>query len=467
VSNSVNFTRLQKAFQRQGIAIDYNESVYRISNPGANAKVLLSPESALEEKAVKQLLDFAAVGYPGHDGCVCQACATPDFHPGSTAPVGAVVATTLDMVIPQSIGTDINCGMQLLATPLREADAQRDLPRLEKYLVHAFLEGGRDVPASSAAFQALFDSGPEAFLDTVPHQGIWSEADFSRIERDLSQCIGLAEFKAHSQYAPEALVGGRQLLRDPCLGTIGSGNHFVEFQIVDHIYDRQIAFKHGLKEGCLAVMIHSGSREVGFFVGGRWMDKAKYTWPAGLAHPKSGLYALTGEMASQYLEAMGVAARYAWLNRTVLAEMTRKALRDVLGCNDCSLVVDVPHNVILQEHGLNIHRKGSTPARLDDLALIPGSMGDFSYLVKGLGNPEWLWSCSHGAGRSVRRQTMRASSAKDMQSAAFRCLTLKEERKIEESPTAYKPVGPVVSVQEEKALIQTAIRFRPWLTIKA
>jgi tRNA-splicing ligase RtcB len=254
---------------------------------------------------------------------------------------------------------------------------------------------------------------------------------------------------------------------DPSLGSIGSGNHFLEFQVVEQIYDRQAAYRLGLKKGNIAVMIHSGSRDVGFFVGQRWMGRAKMEWPRGAKHPQSGLYVLTGPLAADYLEAMGVAARYAWLNRVVLGEMVRQTLREVLHSDDSRMVVDVPHNVVLQENGLNLHRKGATPARAQDLALIPGSMGDFSYLVEGLGNPDWLSSCSHGAGRSIGRQAMRALKPTADQEATWRCLALREERKIEEAPQAYKPVGPVIASQEEKGMIRSVARFRPWVTLKA
>ena len=137
---------------------------------------------------------------------------------------------------------------------------------------------------------------------------------------------------------------------------------------------------------------------------------------------------------------MGVAARYAWLNRVVLAELVRKVFADCLGAVQSRLVVDVPHNVVLTEHGMNIHRKGATPARDGDLALIPGSMGDHSFVAKGLGHAQWLWSCSHGAGRRVRRQEMRSRPPVGGDSGAqeWRCVTLREERRIEEAPEAYK-----------------------------
>jgi tRNA-splicing ligase RtcB len=164
---------------------------------------------------------------------------------------------------------------------------------------------------------------------------------------------------------------------------------------------------------------------------------------------------------------MGVAARYAWANRVVLAELVREAIVDVFGEDRTRLVVDIPHNIVLEEHGMNVHRKGATPAHAGALALIPGSMGDFSYVVEGLGNPEWLWSCSHGAGRSMRRQEMRATRPSAEGERSWHCVALRESRKIEEAPGAYKPIGPVIEAQEEAGLIRPVARLRPWVTFKA
>nr|WP_284526677.1 RtcB family protein [Shigella flexneri] len=163
---------------------------------------------------------------------------------------------------------------------------------------------------------------------------------------------------------------------------------------------------------------------------------------------------------------MGMAARYAWLNRVTIAEMVRVCLANLFHQDNSHLVVDVPHNIILREHEMNIHRKGATPARAGNLALIPGSMGDYSWLAVGCGNPEWLWSCSHGAGRSQRRQAMH-SRATEESTLPWQCVTLREERRIEEAPAAYKDIGPVIEAQQEAGLIHPAVRFRPWLTFKA
>lgn len=465
-----NFSRLSKALHRQGIHIERTGSVIalRRHDDASEALVLLPDTLPLESKAVQQLLDFAAVRVPGQQGQVCKACATPDFHPGQVAPVGTIVATTSDLVIPAAIGTDINCGMRLLSTGLSLVAVERAREGLVARLSGPLLEGRRDVPVPAAAFRALFDVGPLAWLDSLRKEGLWARVDHDRVARELESTIGLGALRGAARYAPEALMPhARQSVRDPALGTVGSGNHFVELQVVDAVLDRKLGYAAGLRAGEVVVMLHSGSRDVGFYVGQRWMDRARSAWPQGVKHPPSGLYGLTGPLAAEYLSAMGVAARYAWANRVVLAELVREAIVDVFAEDRTRLVVDIPHNIVLEEHGMNVHRKGATPAHAGALALIPGSMGDFSYVVEGLGNPEWLWSCSHGAGRSMRRQAMRATRPSVENEPSWRCVALRESRKIEEAPGAYKPIGPVIEAQEEAGLIRPVARLRPWVTFKA
>jgi len=464
-----HFSRLQRAFSRANIAVDYRDGIYHLRNEAAQATVLLPQSLPLEEKAVNQLLAFASVRSPDGAHGVCKACATPDFHPGSVAPVGSVVATDGDFVIPAAVGTDINCGMRLLTTGLTLDQVAPHKTQLLARLTRSLLDNGRDVPVHTAAFRALFDDGPAAFLDAVRGDGLWAACDRDRLQAELGACIGLASFGGQSRHAPSAYTGARhEVFRDPCLGTPGSGNHFVELQVVDQVMDRHAAYRAGLKAGEVVVMIHSGSRDIGFHVGGRWMDRARAEWPQGLRHPKSGLYGLAGPLAQEYLEAMGVAARYAWANRVVLAELVRKDFAELLGATASTLVVDVPHNVVLREHGMNIHRKGATPAHAGDLALIPGSMGDHSYLATGLGHEDWLWSCSHGAGRRMRRQEVRAMRPAPADAeASWQCVTLREERRIEEAPQAYKPIGAVIDAQESAGLIRCAVRLKPWVTFKA
>jgi tRNA-splicing ligase RtcB len=285
---------------------------------------------------------------------------------------------------------------------------------------------------------------------------------------EVKRCIGLKSFGGASRHVPHAYqADNHAVFRDPSLGSPGAGNHFVELQVVEEVLDRHVAYQAGVKLGDVVVMIHSGSRDLGFYVGHAWMDRAKQEWPVGVRHPESGLYGLQGALAQEYLQAMGSAARYAWANRVVLAELVRLDLETVVGASASQLVVDVPHNVVMQEQGLNVHRKGATPAHEGAFALIPGSMGDASYLATGLGNADWLWSCSHGAGRSVRRQAVRAMKAPAAGTQTWQCVTLREERRIEEAPQAYKPIGPVIEAQDAAGLIKAAVKLKPWLTFKA
>lgn len=460
--------RLQKALRRQGIEVTRADGVFTLTNTEAQASVLLPQDFPLEEKAVRQLMDFASVRVPGHDGHVCKACATPDFHPGSIAPVGSVVATSEDLVIPAIPGTDIACGASLMTTgiSLVEFSKKRDLVIAK--LKRVLLEDGRDVPLRSKAYAALFDDGPAAFIENIHNQGLWQRVDKNRLLSELDRCIGLNEFGGGVKHAPDALVGTREIIRDPSLGTCGSGNHFVELLTTDSVMNRHVAYENNLVPGEVVIMIHSGSRDVGFFVGSRWMDRAKAEWPKGVRHPKSGLFGLTGPLAAEYMDAMGVASRYAWANRMTLGELVRDVFAEVFQSSNSRLIVDVPHNVVFREHGMNIHRKGATPARNNDLALIPGSMGDYSYIATGLGNPDWLWSCSHGAGRSIRRQAMRAvKPTLGGDNLEFHCVTLREERRIEEAPHAYKKIGPVIESQEEAGLLKTVAKLKPLVTFKA
>lgn len=467
---TVPASRVIDALRREGIIATRDGAIWKVQRENADATILLPDSLPLESKAVSQLLSFAAVtaGSDSAHASVCKACATPDFHPGSIAPVGTVVATTLDMVIPHSIGTDINCGMRMLKTGLNITTFESHRSKIETALRRCLLENVRNVPLPSAAFKALFEAGPSEFLDSLKREGVWASADTSALQNDISACVGLESFKSSSSYVPEGLWNNdREVIRDPQMGTVGSGNHFVEIQIVDAVLDRHVAYAQGLKVGDVVISIHSGSRDVGFYVGSRWMDRARAAWPSGEKHPNSGLYGLTGPLADEYLYAMGAAARYAWANRVALSELTRQALCDVLGTGHLSLIVDVPHNVVLQEHGMNIHRKGATPAHAGQLGIIPGSMGDYSYLVNGLGNPDWLWSSSHGAGRSVRRQAMRAQKPSMNAERDWHCVTLREERLVEEAPSAYKSIGPVIDAQEDAGLVQAAVRLKPWMTFKA
>ncbi len=458
-SSTMSNTRLYKAFKKHGIHLEATSYGWNVFKDESSASILLPHQFQLEEKAVQQLLNFASV-VPG--SCTC---ATPDFHPGTHAPVGSIVQTPEGYVIPKAIGTDINCGMRTMKTGLNMAHVAPHTKRLQDAMSQFILHGKRNLPLQTQHFKSLYDDQLPDFMELLSGVDAWKAMNVQQRHAEWSRHVGLSNFQSHSRHAPHLHIHSQhEWIRDPQLATPGGGNHFVEIQVVDKVLDKTKAWEQQLREGDVVVTLHSGSRDVGFYIGQQWMDAAKQQWPAGVKHPEHGLYALEGALAHEYLEAMGTAARYAWFNRFCMDEQLRQIWDQQLGCPGWSLLVDVPHNVIMPEANGWVHRKGATPAHAGQLGIIPGSMGDFTYVVEGMGNDQWLQSCSHGAGRSVQRQQMRAKHLNE--TGHWNCLTLNDTRKIEEHPSAYKPIGPVIEQQEQEGLIQSIVRLAPLWTFK-
>lgn len=475
MKTSVSNQRLTKALAAHGIDAERTGNIVRVTSTvrrDVTAEIILPDSLPLEAKAISQLLAFAGVRHPS-GGHVCKACATPDFHPGDQVPVGSVLVTSHDMVIPQSIGRDINCGMRLHAIDLTLEQFLAKKAQLVALLKGDLLEGTRNVPTSPAAMTALFNEGLPAFwaeMRKTP-EGIFAQIDFDQVTAETEKLFAASTTRGDARYAPESLQDKRRgMIRAPDFSHIGSGNHFVELQQLSEVLNRHRAYELGIRTGQLALMIHTGSRDVGSYVGQRWMDRAKAEWPAGLKHPESGLYGLVGPLAQEYLAAMHAAAHYADANRALVAELVRQRVRQVYGDVFMPLVCDVPHNIVLAEKEGNIHRKGATPAHPGQPLLIPGSMGDDSYLLDGLGNERFASSASHGAGRAISRMEMTWKSKKGgeaLSARSFECITLREERRVEEAPSAYKPIGPVIRSQVEEGLVAPVARLSPILTFKA
>ena len=458
-----------------GLAVEREGSIVRVralGDPDApTAEVLLPEAHRLDGKALKQLAAFASVRHP-EGGEVRRAVATPDFHPGSTVPVGCVIATSPQIVVPQAIGTDIYCGMRLHVADLTqgELEARRSdwLPALKGDL----LLGTRDLPMRVPQVRAMLRGGPLEWVVATRRDplGLMGRADLTQIEAELERSFDLGSADGDPDAAPhDMLPPDRDLVRDSLIGTIGGGNHFVELQVVDEILDGAAAYEWGIRRGQIAIMAHSGSRRVGVVVGGEWMQRAREAWPEGVPAPKSGIFALHGDAARSYVRAMNAASNYAAVNRLLLVEMVRDRLRQVFGRElEAPLLFDAPHNIVRFEDGVYVHRKGATPAFEGDPVLIPGSMGQPSYVMRGLGNRRFLRSASHGAGRRLSRGRMfhLARRHEDLGLAEVECITLKEERVVEEAPLAYNDIGPVVQVQAEAGIASPAIRLRPLLTFK-
>jgi tRNA-splicing ligase RtcB len=377
------------------------------------------------------------------------------------------------MVIPQAIGTDIQCGMRMHVLDL---DLDAFLARKREWielLTGDLLLGTRDLPMRVATVRAMLDGGAIAWLEsTRAHPlGMLARARFDQLERELERSFGLGSDTGDADYAPQDLLpDDRDVVRDSFMGTMGGGNHFVELQVVDEITDGAFAFAWGVRRGQLAVMIHSGSRALGAFIGREWMERARAAWPKDTRHPVSGIFTLHGEDAERYMTALRTASNYANVNRLLLAEIVRDRTREVFGRDvEMPLVFDVPHNTVTREGDRYVHRKGATPAYAGQPVLIPGSMGQSSYLLAGLGHDGFLQSASHGAGRARPRGDMRKSEARgdDIGLAGIECIALRRERMIEEAPAAYKDVDPVVAIQAEVGIARPVAKMRPLLTFKA
>ncbi|MFN6518257.1 MAG: RtcB family protein [Nostoc sp. CreGUA01] len=485
---SKNLKRLLRALGRHGLDVTYSDRTYsvRLANSldAPVAEVLLPEDFPVEAKALKQLANLASVQHPS-GGCVCRACATPDFHPGDAGVAIGSVVETVGQVIPSAVGSDINCGMRLHVADLTIDEFLTKRDQFVERMKGDYFFGTRDVTMTAQTMQALFQYGVPGWLDAMLDRPTGSVVK-SDLQQLTEESDGSANAKGERIFlggsmdgdwklAPEELVPDVGLVRDGGLATIGGGNHFVEVQRVDKVENRTLAHAWGVREGQLAFMIHSGSRNVGKYIGGMWRDKAKSAWQKGLKYPDSQIFPLSTsshpELVANYLQAEATAANYGFVNRLLLAELLRLRLREVYKDVEAPLVYDLPHNITLPEGRGWVTRKGACPAHAGQPVIIPGSMGDYSYLMVGRGNPAFCNSASHGAGRIRSRFDLNRRGASESEAelglTGVDCITLRQERRIEEAPAAYKPIQSVIDVQLEARMVDVVARLSPVLTFKA
>ncbi|BAZ13548.1 hypothetical protein NIES4071_53870 [Calothrix sp. NIES-4071] len=478
-----NMSRLLRALSRQGLDVSYENKTYSVRLNKSKqdvpiASVLLPEGFPVEAKAFNQLARLASIEHPA-GGCVCGACATPDFHPGDAGVAIGSVIETENMIIPAAVGSDINCGMRLHVADLTidKFLAQRD--KFVELMRGDYFFGTRDVTMSASSMRALFQDGVLGWLDAMfeAPTGSFIKSDFTQLSKEIDRIFLNGSMEGSWKKAPSELVPNEGLVRDGGLATIGGGNHFVEIQRVEKIENRSLAHLWGVKEGQLAFMIHSGSRNVGKYIGGAWRDNASSAWASGVKYPDSHIFPLSvnshPELVKSYLQAEATAANYGFLNRLFLAELLRLRLRQVFGDIEAPLIYDLPHNITLPQSQINkwVTRKGACPAFDNQAVIIPGSMGAHSYLCVGKSNPKFLNSASHGAGRQRSRFELTRQGVsyteQELGLTGVDCITLREERRIEEAPIAYKPIQSVIDVQVEAKMIEVVALLSPILTFKA
>lgn len=477
--------RLLRALSRQGLDVTYNNSTYavRLSNNtnAPVAEVLLPEHFPVEAKALKQLANLASIRHPA-GGYVCKCHATPDFHPGDAGIAIGSVVETQDMVIPAAIGSDINCGMRLHVADITVDEFLARRNSFVELMKGDYFFGTRDVIMFGKTMQALFEYGVPGWLDAILDNPTGSvvKSNLEQLGRESDNIFLGGSMDGNWKVAPGELVPDEGFVLDGGLATIGGGNHFVEVQHIDKIENPALAYAWGIKPGQIAFMIHSGSRHVGKYIGGKWRDKAKYAWQPGKKYPESNIFPLSQnshpELVASYLQAEATAANYGFINRLLLAELLRLRLRQVYGDVEAPLIYDLPHNITLPvESKISrwITRKGACPVNPGQPIIIPGSMGAFSYLCVGKSNnhQKSYNSAAHGAGRLHSRFELNRKGASQTEEelglTGVDCITLRAERRIEEAPAAYKPIQSVIDVQVEAGIIDVVARLSPILTFKA
>lgn len=421
-------------------------------------------------------------------GLVGAALAMPDIHQGYGFPVGGVAATEPPdgVISPGGVGYDINCGVRLLSLPLTAAE----LGGRSVALVH---EISRRVPVGAGhggalhlragALDRVLTDGPGELLE---RHGIGTAGDIERTESR-----GRLEGADPAAVSPRARERGADQL-----GTLGSGNHFLELQQVTRVIEQEAAQAFGLGEGQLTILIHSGSRGFGHQVCTdhvRTMDAALARYRISLPDRQLACVPVGSPQGREYLAAMACAANFAWANRAVLAHRVRESVATVLGSEVAAgtrQVYDVAHNVAKLEthHGRTVcvHRKGATrafPAGSGEIpqeyravgqpVFIPGSMGTSSFVLVGRpGAMERSFGTTcHGAGRRLSRTAARkrVTGAElrrrlERQGIVVRCPS--NRGLAEEAPFAYKDVERVVDIVRRAGLAEAVAQLAPLGVLK-
>ncbi|MBW8012244.1 MAG: RtcB family protein [Chloroflexi bacterium] len=444
-------------------------------------------ESVMQEKSLEQAVNAATL-----PGLVGRVLVMPDMHQGYGFPIGGVAATRYPdgVISPGAIGYDINCGVRLLSSKV-EFEAVED--RLE----HLATALDKYCPSGVGVKGDIRLTTKE--LDQVCRQGArWGLSRGYASDADLQRC---EEFGTLDGADPDKVSQRAKQRGRPQLGTLGAGNHFIEVDVVEKIFDSEAARTLGLQEGFLAVQIHCGSRGFGHQICTDYVREfqgAIQRYNIKLPDRELVCAPLDSPEGQSYLAAMRAAANYAFANRQVLAYYARQAFEEVLGgrVNNWHLnqVYDIAHNMgKIESHKINgknikvcVHRKGATRAfgpgspglppeysKIGQPVLVPGSMGTASWVLVGTEQSmtRSFGSTCHGAGRVMSRRkakkTIRGERLlKELESRGIHIRAGSLPGLAEEAPQAYKDVDAVVETVSGAGIAKKVARLRPVAVIK-
>lgn len=472
-----------------------HDNLYEIPRLGrmqSPARVYASEEmfkSLIKEaEPLKQVINVAHL-----PGIQKYSLAMPDIHWGYGFPIGGVAATDWNdgVISPGGVGYDINCGVRLASTGLHHNDIQSRLAKLIQELFKAIPTGVGSSNAIRKLQKNELKSALQQGMSWFINQGYGNQDDIDNTEDN-----------GFLSWADPSIVSDRALERGQAqMGTLGSGNHFLEVDIVDKIFDKESAEVMGLFDKQIVILIHTGSRGFGYQVCDDYlkvMGKAAHKYKIDLPDRQLASAPIQSTEGQNYLSAMAAAANFAWSNRQVIMHLAKRVMRRVLKISDAELdfklIYDVSHNIAKKEnHEIDgedktvcVHRKGATralPAHHPNIpkkykaigqpVLIPGDMGRYSFVCTGTDRAlnETFGSTCHGAGRVLsRNQAKRAAHNRDL----FREMSSKgivvqargKATMAEEMPEAYKDVAGVVNIMHNSGICNKVVRLKPLGVIK-
>ena len=440
--------------------------------------------NSLEPGAIQQLANVATM-----PGIIRNSLAMPDIHWGYGFPIGGVAAFSLDegVISPGGVGFDINCGVRLLTTPL----AQKDISGRRDLIEELF----RAVPTGVGGKSSLRISPPD--LERMMIKGAsWAVDAGYGVKRDLIRCEDGGYMKEADSHSVSAKARQRGV---PQGGTLGSGNHFLEMQVVSEIFDPEAAQAFGLRLGQICCMIHCGSRGLGHQVCTdhlKLLETATKKYHITLPDRQLACAPIMSPEGNDYFGAMAASANYAWANRQLITHTTRLVLAKMfrIDYDDMPLIYDVAHNVAkIEEHGVDgkrmkvcVHRKGATRAfgpdsdeipvelkKIGQPVIIPGSMGTSSFVLRGTKTAmeKTFGSTCHGAGRIMSRtQAKKSLNGKDITANLLKAGIIvrahSENAIADEAPEVYKSSDEVVNVVHDVGISRLVARLSPLGVIK-
>jgi tRNA-splicing ligase RtcB (3'-phosphate/5'-hydroxy nucleic acid ligase) len=421
-------------------------------------------------------------------GFLSHSIAMPDAHQGYGFCIGGVAAADINngVVSAGGVGFDINCGVRLLSTPFEEKEI---IPKMKELIDQLF----RDIPTGTGKDGRIKLDKNE--LDAVLKDGArWAIIKGYATETDVEHIEdhGMLKHANSDSVSVKAKERGKDQL-----GTLGSGNHFLEIQVVDEVYDEKVAQIFGLHLNQITVLIHSGSRGLGHQVCTDYletMDRAGKKYNISLVDRQLACVPIQSIEGKNYLAAMAASANFAFTNRQIISHWTREVFKRILGNGNLNLVYDIGHNIAkFEDHIIDgkeqtvlVHRKGATRAfgkghkeipsdyiTVGQPVLIPGSMGTHSYVLVGSEKAmrESFGSTCHGAGRAKSRTKAKAEVTaqqviQQLNDYGVLARSQTKDGLTEENPSAYKNVDIVVDVVHNAGLASKVCRLRPLGVIK-